>query len=241
MLEPRRSRYLRALGIDVYVPRAILPGARPSIACEWESEPEAAPVADEPCAAQPVAEPPAIQPQAARPRVAAVIDLPQSEPPARRVERDAGATPPAPTAKADAGPQIALGIALADGILIVDDAPGPAERGDYRRLLGNILFALRSDAGALASDVFLWPMLKQPQLDRSAAAARETLAAYIQNQMQRHAVHTVLLLGDAAQQWVEFELGSVRCVRSTSALACLRAPDGKRRLWHDIRHLASVH
>jgi hypothetical protein len=143
---------------------------------------------------------------------------------------------------AGAAPKIALAIAVCGGILVVDGAPAnPTERGELQRLLGNILFALRSEDGAPALDVFLWPMSKQPQLDRSAAAARETLAAHIQNQIQRNAVHTVLLLGDAAREWVEIDATGLRCVHSVSALECLRAPGNKRQLWQDIRHLAAVH
>lgn len=250
MLEPRRSRYLRALGIDSYVPRFVLPGARPSAVCEWEVTPapealavvavvaaEAAAVPQH-TAAQPDAAPPHAE-QAVRSRVPE-IDLQQTSAP-RRAE----AVAPVATAArvdAEAAPKIALGIAVGGGILLVDDAPAnPAERGEFQRLLGNVLFALRGDGAPPALDVFLWPMSKQPQLDRSAAAARETLAAHIQNQIQRHAVHTVLLLGTAAQQWAQIDAEGLRCVRTVSALGCLREPAQKRQLWQDIRHLAAVH
>jgi hypothetical protein len=266
MLEPRRSRYLRALGIDSYVPRVILPGARPSAACEWElpATPESvasaavAPVgaalqsvaaqlvaASQPAtASQPTMESPQAERPVARSRPPE-IDL-ELAPAARRTE-SAPSPVAAPAAGAVAGdveaaPRIALGIAVADGILLVDDAPAnPAERGEFQRLLGNVLFALRGAGAAPALDVFLWPMSKQPQLDHSALAARETLAAHIQNQIQRHAVHTVLLLGQAAQQWVELDAVDLRWVRTVSALGCLREPAQKRQLWQDIRHLVAVH
>lgn len=255
MLEPRRSRYLRALGIDSYVPRVILPGARPSVACEWEVPPapeSLASVALEPPLAEPqdmAAEPlnavaqSAIEAsperQVARSR-APEIDL---QPAARRAEQaPAASTPKSADIAAEAVPKIALAIAVGGGILVVDDAPANLpERGELQRLLGNILFSLRSEGGTPALDVFLWPMLKQPQLDRSAAAARETLAAHIQNQIQRNTVHTVLLLGGAAREWVEIDTSGLRCVHSVSALECLRAPGNKRQLWQDIRHLAAVH
>lgn len=249
MLEPRRSRYLRALGIDIYVPRRVLPGALPSQGCTWE----AAPVVDIPAAAPTAiiaataAAVPALDATATAPReigadlsrLAGELQAPATrravadKPVAAPVAKSAVATPSVP--------KIALGVAVGGGFLIVDDAPATAgERSEYLRLLGNILFALRSDA-ALAFDVFLWPMLKQPQLDQSEAAARETLAAHLQSLQQRHAVHTVLLLGASAQQWCAGSGDGARCVASTSALACLRDPASKRQLWNDIRHLAAVH
>lgn len=248
MLEPRRSRYLRALGIDVYVPRMILPGARPSVACEWEaaSEPVAATgaMAIAALVAEPAPpEPPAQAAPAAVRNRAPEIDLPAAPAPRRAIEPAAApAKAEAPAEATEAVPRIALGIAVGNGMLVIDDAPAsPAERGDFQRLLGNILFALRRDGVAPALDVFLWPMSKQPQLDRSAVAARETLAAHIQNQIDRHAVHCVLLLGSAAQQWVQIDNAALSCVHSVSALGCLRQPADKRQLWHDIRHLAAVH
>jgi hypothetical protein len=247
MLEPTRSRYLRALGIDSYVPRLILPGALPSAACEWETAPEppalagtavvatetvpqrSAPQID---TASSLAEHPAVRSRAPE------IDV---QPAPHRTEPVAAPVAP-PKVDAEAVPRIALGIAVGGGVLLVDDAPAsPAERGEFQRLLGNILFALHANGAQPALDIFLWPMSKQPQLDRSAAAARETLAAHIQNQIQRHAVHTVLLLGTAAAQWAEVDTEGLRCVRTVSALGCLREPAQKRQLWQDIRHLAAVH
>jgi hypothetical protein len=249
MLEPRRSRYLRALGIDSYVPRQALPGALPSVACEWETvstlespvNTAAAAMLDTaaPSIAPSIAETTQVQPPAAR--LAAAIDLPSVAAP-RRDERANVSVAATASVETEAAPRIALAIAVGSGVMVVDDAPAsPAERSEFQRLLGNILFALHADTRPPALDVFLWPMLKQPQLDRSAAAARETLAAHIQNQVERHAVHTVLLLGEAAGQWLEIAAADLRCVRSVSALGCLRNPALKRQLWHDIRPLAAVH
>lgn len=261
MLEPRRSRYLRALGVDIYVPRHVLPGASPSPVCEWEEvvPPQAA--ADLVVATAPDAAPipiPASVP-AGEPAPVAAREVPADltklagelqGPGARRATADKSADdkPAAvsssakPVADAVPIPKIALGIAVgAGGILVVDDAPANVgERNDYQRLLGNLLFALRSE-GAPTLDVFVWPMSKQPQLDRSASAARETLAAHLQSLSQRHAVHTVLLLGEAAQQWCVVDGDHLRRVASVSALGCLRQPALKRQLWNDIRHLAAVH
>ena len=240
MLEPQRSQYLRALGIEVYVPRLVLPGAKESPLCAWDFLPSAPALADTPLPADiaiAAESPPAGGVVRALPEVLRV-DLAPAPLAAKAVIAVVDAIRTA-TAVA-APPKIALSVVVGDGgILIVDDAPATtALRADYLRLLGNILFAVHGRNVQPALDVFLWPLAKRPQLDQGADAARETLTAHIQKQIQQHAIHTVLLLGAAAQQWCALDNDTLRCVKSVSALACLRAPETKRTLWHDIRQLA---
>jgi hypothetical protein len=266
VLEPRRSQYLRALGIDVYVPRFILPGAAESQPCAWESVTLAA--GDAAGAAEinsatnssVITADTAAMSSAAADVISDVItdvaatvrqrSLPTDlaidlNPTAtRRINPSAGVVL---ATSSDSGavvpaPKFALSVVVSScGILIVDGAPpNSGARSEYLKLLGNILLALRTKSAQPQLDVFLWPAVKHPQLDQGAEAARETLAAYLHNQIQRYAINTVLLLGDAAQQWCAFD-GSdeiLRCVKSVSALACLQAPHNKRQLWQDIRHLA---
>ncbi|HSB97830.1 MAG TPA: hypothetical protein VLC91_15325 [Spongiibacteraceae bacterium] len=244
MLEPQRSQYLRALGIEVYVPRWVLPGAKPSQLCEWDFLPTQASIS------------PALVSIAAEPVTAAIPARQRALPEELRID-----VTPRPAAKAVADiasadiaseignatavvapPKIALSVVVGDGgILIVDDAPATtALRADYLRLLSNILFAVCGRNTQPTLDVFLWPLAKRPQLDQSAEAARETLAAHIQKQIQQYAIHTVLLLGDAAQHWCALDSDNLQCIKSVSALACLRAPELKRTLWNDIRPLAAA-
>lgn len=232
MLEPRRSQYLQAMGIDIYVPRAVLPGAAPSAACAW----------DESLFAEPEPEPEPAAPEPAP--VAAILEraIPAEAP------RRAPAAPPEPEPRrerpaAGAVPRFALGVVTCDrGLLIVDEAPGAgAARADYLRLLGNVLFAIGRGGAQLGLDVFLWPMARHPQLDQGADAARETCAAYLNKQIQGRAVDTLLLLGDTAATWVpETVQRQVRCIRSISAWACLDGADAKRRLWRDLQPLAAA-
>jgi hypothetical protein len=235
MLEPRRSQYLDAMGVDVYVPRAILPGARVSEACAWDAS--------------------AIIAATAEPRAeaAAAVAVLSDAAPARqqtaaaREPRRAPATEPAraaaPAAAANAIPRFALSIVGSDnGVLIVDDAP-PASvaRADYLRLLGNVLLALQGKTTALALDVFAWPMVRNAQIDQSAVAAREALAAYLQKQFANRGVHTVLLLGANAGQWaIPASADAPVYATSISVWSCLREPQLKRQLWHDLRHLAGA-
>jgi hypothetical protein len=263
VLEPQRSQYLRALGIEVYVPRWILPGAKESPVCAWDFLPTAdaemlqslaansAESVSTLVAAESVAtEIAAAIASAAAPVSTAAETRQRMLPEELRVDLS---TPPmaAKTVAAinseirsatavSAPPKIALSVIVSDsGILIVDDAPANTGlRGDYLRLLSNLLFALSGRTAQPSLDVFLWPMAKRPLLDQHATAARETLAAHLHNQVQQHAIHAVLLLGESAQQWCEFNNENLQCIKSVSALACLRAPASKRTLWNDIRHLA---
>lgn len=251
MLEPWRSHYLHALGIDVYLPRVILPGAKPSTQCEWDlpappetpaqAETDISPI-DDIDAARGAAPEFAARAAAAAPEPPTGARMPVLDEP-RAQRREPRATPaPRPSGSA-AIPRFAFSVVSTDGALVVDEAPpGGAARADYLRLLGNLLFALNGGNAKPALDVFIWPMVKNPQIDQSADAAREALAAYLQKQVHNRAIRTVLLLGENAQHWLaesaRRQLGAT-CAVSVSAWPCLRDAAAKRRLWRDLRHLAA--
>jgi hypothetical protein len=232
MLEPWRSQYLSAMGVELYVPRSILPGAKLSLPCEWDEqallEPEIEPV-DVAEIIAPISTPPV-----------------RRAPPLEQTRAQRRNEPIAPTPSADnaATPRFTLSIISGDnGVLIVDDAPGAA-RNDYLRMLANLLFALQGGTANPALEIFAWPMTKtNPRLDQSATAAREALAGYLQKNIDQRAVHTVLVLGDAARNWAAPALqqnNALRCAVSVSAWSCLREPQVKRQLWQDVRHLVAT-
>jgi hypothetical protein len=237
MLEPMRSRYLAALGVDMYVPQLILPGAKLSTACEWDVAALEAPVVAPPGIESIKTE---VEPQV--PMAQARVPVVESE---KKPTRPATAEPTSATPTAAVVvPKFALSIVrAANGVLLIDDAPVAAARSEYERLLGNFLNAMLKD-GQCSLDIFFWPMHKSAQIVQDENAARETLAAHLHKQIQQRALHTVLLLGDAAQRWVDLDaaLGvdgqALRCIRSTSLLACLREPALKRQLWNDVRELS---
>jgi hypothetical protein len=129
------------------------------------------------------------------------------------------------------------------GFLILDEAP-LAGRADYQKLLANLLFALQRRPAALSLEVFQWPpTVKAPQLDQGDAAARETLAAYVQKRLHGD-TRVLLLLGDTARHWVSAELCEqlvqpplICAVSRISAWTCLREPAAKPQLWADLRSL----
>jgi len=247
MLEPWRSHYLHALGVDVYLPRVMLPGARPSVVCEWDwaaeqsarlSSPDTA--IEEAAPAESAIAPATIPESTAKPA---------NRPPVPVIEeRAARREPVAQTAvRARDGasiPQFALSVIATDSALIVDEAPrNSAARAEYLRLIGNVLFALQGGAAAPTLDVFIWPMVKNnPQIDQGADAAREAVAAYAQKQIHNRGLRTVLLLGDSAQRWLPESACArldVACAASSvSGWRCLGEPAMKRQLWLDLRHLA---
>jgi hypothetical protein len=233
MLEPSRSRYLAALGIDVYVPRVVLPGAGASVLCEWDEQ-----------ALAETAEPAGIPELLGKTFGAALEPNPVASIPAPVLAGEQKPVRPAPARDVQRTeqpvPRFALSIVLAaNGVLLIDDAPASsAVRNDYQRLLGNFLNAVNKD-GQFVLDLFAWPLRNSPPIVQGEAAAKETLAAHLYKQIQQRGIKTVLLLGESAQRWVCLESPELNCIRSNSLLGCLRDPSLKRQLWHDVRGMAA--
>jgi len=243
MIEPLRSQYLAALGIENYAPRFILPGAKLSEPCEWLE----APVEDTSSAlvGENVDVPASSTASSAENNIAEKLagEIRQRAPiieSAVKSRTSESSAAKAPSSHIETEPQFALSIVLAGGgILLIDAAPAAsAERAEFQKLLNNMLPALRPAAAQYVLDIFIWPLTRQPKVSRDAAAATETLAAYLNKQIKQRAIDTVLLLGETAQQWCTFGEGEVRIVKSNSLLACVHDPALKRRLWNDIRHIA---
>jgi hypothetical protein len=252
MIEPLRSQYLAALGIENYAPRFILPGAKLSEPCAWLEIPDSdspnhalvdesastdKTLGEKNIAEKIVSEKAASESAQRTPGIDTTVKRPSrlDEPP-RHNQTGSGKIPNAPV---ETGPQFALSIVLATGgILLIDNAPASsAERSAFQQLLNNMLPALRPAAAQYILDIFLWPLTRQPKIPRDAAAAKETLSAYLQKQIGQRSIDTVLLLGEAARQWCVFE-SNVRVIESSSLLACVKNPALKRSLWNDIRHVA---
>jgi hypothetical protein len=227
MLEPWRSRYLQAMGVDIYLPRLQLPGARESVVCGWDAtaigqmepaEAVVAPAPTEDVSTDAIAAPPAV-------RRATVIDVELARPaPAAPVSR-----PPA-RADADAIPHFSLQLVRTDiGVLVVDDAPGrDSPRADYQRFIANLLYALYRRQAQISTDLFLWPMAKNPSQDHSEQAARESLGARLHRELTERGVQTLLVLGETAAHWVDRELPALHGV---SGWVCLGDGAAKRQLW----------
>lgn len=241
MLEPWRSHYLHALGIEAYLPRYPLPAAAPSPEMEWddaafEAVDEPAVTFDDIAPDTPPARQPSTKPD--------ISSLEASSPVTRhnsvRVEQTRNPT------SAAAVPRLRLSVIASDGgILIVDDALPPG-RGDAQRLLGNLLFALQQKNENAKAESFEWPLpnLRNSKIELNEQAARETLASFLQRKVAGH-VHTILLLGSNAQRWIDAPLREalaaahpLRWGLSVSATAVLGDPSLKRQWWQDLRAVA---
>lgn len=242
MLEPWRSQYLRALGVDIYLPRYDLPAAAPSIAPEWDDSV----FTDLPQTAAPIVEEATASPPVEVGVPAAALERPTAE---RRSPRPAETNPAPVSARTNAPTlRIKLHVYVSDGgVLIIDDA-APAGRGDAQRLLTNLLFALHGKSTQLSGEIFDWPLpsLRNRPLDLNEDAARETLAGLLHRKVGEANVHTVLLLGANAQHWLNDSLRqtlsadrSLRWLASHSCASVLANPLLKRQWWADLFSVAT--
>ncbi len=248
MNELQRQAYLEAMGVEHYFPRFQLPGALPSARCEL---PVAAPVAP---AVEAVVEAmvppveqsvPAVTPaagggaQAAQALLgAAVTALEPARPsaPAASAAKPARARP-VESASAAEIPRFALTVARSQcGILIVDDGLTPEQDyAEYLRLLQNILIAVGAGPQALQLDPFVWPMMKSARVDQSAMAAQQTLAAYIDKQVQALSVRYLLVMGETPRRYLPASepSGPLR-LETPGAGRLLTEPGLKRQLWQEL-------
>jgi hypothetical protein len=239
MLEPWRSQYLQALGVEVYRARYTLPAAAPSLDVEWDAdalvpaEDEEPPIRDEIALAPSIATPAARHPSSKLPPV----DIESTRNAKTVISPQPVATTAAPSLR------IRLSIVASDsGVLIIDDTL-PAARNEPQRLLGNLLFALQGRSVNLKLEPFEWPLpnLRNRQIELNEQAGRETLAGLLSRKIQGD-VRTILLLGDNAQGWIDASLREtlatdrpLRWGLSVSALAVLNAPKLKQQWWQDLR------
>ncbi len=229
VLEPHRSQYLRAIGVEVYVPRWSLPGAAESQPMAWADESEVVVEVE--------AELPVAVGRAAAEAPVARPAVPEIEIATRRVAR-----PPEPALQEQPrsdGPRFSLLIVrCATGIVVVDEGPrGDQRLEEYLRLLGNLLFALYRQPVAMEADQFVWPMrVKNPQVDRSEQAARESLGANLQRQCLQAGGNTLLTLGSGATQWFNDD-PDFRLIAGISLWRCLADGGAKQTLWQQLQPL----
>lgn len=231
MLEPHRSRYLRALGVDVYVPRQLLPGAAIAEPVAWELEVEAvvlSPLKDS------LVDAPAsgvvVTPSAR-------LSLPDLEIAAKSVAKSLPQTPVIETSKIDL-PRFSLMVARCDiGIVVIDEGPRAEQRREeYIRLLGSLMFALYRRPVMIEADQFVWPMVKNPVVDQGEQAARDTLGAYLQRQCSLVNGRTIVALGGGAAQWLNSD-PDFHVVPGVSLWRCLADGSVKRTLWQQLQSL----
>ena len=119
-------------------------------------------------------------------------------------------------------------------------------------LLGNILIAMGQDVGQLPQmELVEWP--PHPNMRGDEAEVREFLATLIKARVDSKQTEIVLLMGDAAAQWlltdqqkVNVTNGQVDIVNQVTALlvpslqAMIDKPECKRQTWQTIRYLSPL-
>lgn len=266
--EQERHQWLEAIGIESWLPRHPLPGA--AAPADWvqgftypapESEPahesSAAPESRAPAASAPVphrsgqpstrAGGSGIDTQsllgetAARPKPAVAAGQ-QAEPSAPVAERQA----------VEPAPHFKLAYLVRGDLLIIDSLPPHHREGfgrQHKRLLQGITTALGLSAQQELSDAAMlpWPMLASKTLDQGPGEARLAVEHKLKRTLEfQPDIQRILLLGDAAVQWVTgkpLEQGAQppllerACAASVSLSELLRLPERKAELWQDVQSL----
>ena len=196
----QRLAYMKQLGIDVYVPRVVLPQAQVSVTGMRPVRAKAA----VPAVAVGRAPEPARRAPASRP----VLDLPDLGPAVASAKPAAPARPKIPATVASSVRFQLLTVAFRDNVLFVSDlrtAPlAPALEASVLQFLGELMFALgRPAAQAMAPSYFQWPLVSRQGADTSIERAREVLAGFLERQLRETRPQHVVLLGDQAAEYIQ--------------------------------------
>lgn len=259
MNEAQRQSALQAMGIQSYFPRFRLPGAAPSRQAEvdaamfgLESEATARRSGDrslEEILAGFEDETPVVSAAEAPAR-------PQRAETSRPAESTAIA-PPAP-ASAALGPETAVAAAApvetprlklccimaGEGLVLVNEMPlsaGDQLSAAHTRLMAQISLALGvKDAESAARGLFRWPMLDMPGVDNSAAAALDTLFAYLEELGGGSLPLRLVVMGEMLGETLfggDLPVADMAMVRTRNLDQLLRMPAFKRELWQALRQL----
>lgn len=189
--EAQRREYLQAMGIAQYVPRWILPGAKPSPRIELPYEETVVETVTAP-AAEIVPEPPRVL-------TTVVTGLVEALSPTRKSIAAAGEKP-APT-EVEVVPNFALSIWRPSTALLVLDARPSGQALPTQSLLHNILRAKGIETLNGSPDVLRWPpMAGQPA--GTWVAVHEMTLAFLQARLELQPATYLWLMGENAYRAV---------------------------------------
>lgn len=253
MNELQRQTYMQAMGVDCYVPRLVLPGAKASVLCQLPELP-AVPATDS------VSNGAALVPQD-QPSVAtsvnsnaamqALLDdnfLTDKKKPVKQ-QTESGQIRNRTNRELIKPPSFALTVTSVSRLMLIDEtAPTDINPADYLRYLHNILFALGVSGADISTVPFSWPMVSNPNVDQSEAAARQTLQAFLNKQVVQSNIHFVVAMGEVATQFVadapistgqivKHEAMPVPLIFTQSAVRSMIDPTLKATIWHDLQPL----
>ena len=158
-----------------------------------------------------------------------------------------------PRLEPEAPSSIAVKFALwqpTDDLLICSSVEGSLPDPEQILLLGNILLAMGQGAGQLPQmDIVEWP--PYPNARGDSDEVREFLATLIKARIDSKSAKTLLLMGDAAAEWLLTSdekaatangqvsiFGQITALLVPSLREMIEQPSSKRKTWQTIRFLS---
>lgn len=198
MNERQRMAYLDAMGITMFVPRRVLPGARASVLAVLPQALSAEEVPSSDRHAQEVALPKQEVVEAPRQIQAAVSDIMETfARPAGRAEVIPEPPVAAPTAAVEPAVQFSLSIWRPSPALMILDSRHAGGALPTQALLENILFAKGLSLPPGKPDILSWPPAGMTATS-GWGAAREMLQAFLQARLERQPAQYLWLMGESA-------------------------------------------
>ncbi|MEH6357339.1 MAG: hypothetical protein V7745_00010 [Pseudomonadales bacterium] len=209
-MQASQHHYLQAMGIQVWQSRAVLPGAKPD---EFiTSAPGQATSDEQNVATIETAETHSPSTPADVPAITPVgLDLVAAQTEQSLPVADVAAEKKEAVVQLP-NPEFRIASVIFPGICVVvtevpvqSVAPIAAEQLTF---LKELLLAIKAPiVDEPLVTLFNWPMLRSPDFDQSAEAAREASQAFLRGQKSKHDVGFVLLMGDAPSQYLLSEQG----------------------------------
>ena len=257
MNESQRKVYLRAMGIDVYYPRAILPGAKPSPAYEFDliEQGQSLPIessfvpeeeSEDPntqleIAENENAETESIKQEASvRTELDAKVDLTEAEQPEQKKEEESS--------------ELRFSLRyfrVTDSVAVIDEYPlqqSADSRDKSLHLLSNILRALNIEVEVLSPELFSWPLIEGlTEETDSANAAKQALQGFIAGRQEQDGFKNLivfvgviddLLVGpERAENRRDYQIenSDVFITITQSLQFMLSFPDLKKDVWRQLQ------
>lgn len=225
MDERVRMEYLAALGIDMYMPRRQLPGARPSpVRATPMSAPAGSPQPRMPSRLATQVTTPGPETAGIHQLVDALVEektaFPQAKMPG---QQQPGHQQPEVAPDSAVTIRFVLNCWRVSPDLLVIDSHQPGRALPTGTLLGNILRAIGLPASLPSADTLRWPVIRQSEA--RLADAREMVAGFLAGHMQARPATVVWLMGEAAvRACTDFDAPMDECLGKDLQLPGLAVP-----------------
>ena len=242
------------MGINVYYPRAILPGAKPSPAYEFDliEEGQSLPIEISPVQEE-QREDPNTQLKVAKNERAEIESVKQKT--AARAESDATVDLAGQKEEVKESSELRFAIRyyrVTDSVAVIEEYPmqqSAHSRDESLHLLRNILRALNIDveAEALTPELFSWPLIEgMTEEDSSANAAKQALKGFIAGRQDQDGFKNLILFAGVIDDLLvgperaenrrdyQIEDSEVFITITQSLQFMLSFPELKKDVWHQL-------